>query len=82
LAALLLATPTLARWIGLSPTTIGVPVFYLILVFGLRGVRSRKGGGIAARVALALVAMAMMITVVSVVLELPAWMKEDHHPSR
>jgi hypothetical protein len=82
LAAFLFATPTIARWFSLSSTAIGLPVFYLILVFGLRGVRSHGGGRFAAYVALTLVAVAMIATLVIVTIEIPAWIKDDKHPSR
>jgi hypothetical protein len=82
LAALQFATPTLARWLGVSSIAIGLPVFYLILLFGLRGVRSKGGGRFAAYLALTLLVVAMIAMLVTVTLEFPAAFKDDKHPSR
>jgi hypothetical protein len=82
LAALLFATPTLARWLGVWSTVIGVPVFYSILVFGFRGIRSRGGGRFAAYLALTLVVAAMIAMLVIVTLEFPAVFSDHKYPSR
>jgi hypothetical protein len=82
LTALLFATPTLARWIGVSATAIGVPVFYFILVCGLRGARSRGAGRWAAYLALTVLLVAFVATAVIVVLQIPAFMKGDPPSSR
>jgi hypothetical protein len=82
LAALLFATPKVARWIGVSATAIGVPVFYLILVFGLRGARSRGAGRWAAYLAFLMLLVALIATLVIIVLEIPASIKENPPSSR
>ncbi len=62
LTGLLFAIPFLARWFALPATALGIPVLLLVLVFALRGSRSRRGGGVAARISLAVVLATMVVS--------------------
>jgi hypothetical protein len=82
LAALLFATPTLARCVGLSPMTIGIPVFWLMVVFGLRGTRSRGPARVVAFVALTLVVTVMVVSFAVAIIKGQAWMRAHDDWSR
>jgi hypothetical protein len=79
LTAMLCAIPFVGDWLVVPKMPIGVPVLLLVIVFGIRGSRSRGGGGMAARLSIGIL-VAMLITVFWVAFRY--FLDETGHPSR
>jgi hypothetical protein len=82
LTAVLFAIPITAKWLTLPAMPMGIPIFLLALVFGLRASRSRRGGGIAARISLAVILVSMIVSTAVVIKEGFREMAAEKHESR